>query len=121
MLLFGEPGEPGYTEVSGFRGLLLLAIWVFYFPGCESLFGKTLGHWALKLKVVNIYGNSPSFIDTLKRRITDAIELSLLGIPAFILISKTQSHQRLGDVWAETYVIKERNRHLSKSHRGFYI
>ena len=112
LFLFGHSTGKGGIEAEGWPALVPLLFWCIYFPGMESVTGSTLGHWAFNLKVVNKDGDTPSLIEAFKRRITDWLEWSFIGIPAFILISKTKTRQRLGDIWAGTFVIG--NKHSSQ-------
>jgi uncharacterized RDD family membrane protein YckC len=108
LLFFGHSTGERSVKVEGLAALLPLFFWCIYFPVMESLTGCTLGHWAFHLKVINSDGDTPSIVEAFKRRITDWLELTFLGIPAFILISKTKRHQRLGDIWAGTFVIQNK-------------
>ncbi|RYY37457.1 MAG: RDD family protein [Sphingobacteriaceae bacterium] len=105
--LFNENPESGEAKVSGWPALLLMLTWFIYFPFLESLNGTTPGHDICKLKVVGLHGEKISFGRALKRRICDIIDFGLYGIPALICVSKTEKHQRIGDLWAQTLVIKK--------------
>jgi uncharacterized RDD family membrane protein YckC len=39
----------------------------------------------------------------------DPVDFFFYGIPALVAISKTEKHQRLGDLWAETIVVDTTN------------
>ena len=104
---YGEPdGEGGYV-VSGTAALIPVAVWFVYCILAEGIFGFTLGHYAVGLKVRSADGNAISFVQVVKRRICDAVEISwCFGLIAYILARNTQFHQRLGDIWAKTIVVE---------------
>lgn len=69
--------------------------------------GQTLGKKALKIKVIKLNGKNPDFYDYLLRwcfRIVDVYSAS--GVPAVVLISSTNYAQRLGDMVANTTVVR---------------
>jgi uncharacterized RDD family membrane protein YckC len=71
----------------------------------EGIDGATLGHHLFKLKVVKLNGERIGLREALKRHLLDGIDLFFYGIPAFITIRNTEKHQRIGDLWAKTFVI----------------
>jgi uncharacterized RDD family membrane protein YckC len=105
--VFGESNDKGELVVHGAAVLPVVIIWLFYFPGTEAINGATPGHDICKLKVVDLNGKKISFSPAFKRRLCDFIDLNLYGIPAMICISKTEKHQRLGDLWAGTLIVKK--------------
>lgn len=69
--------------------------------------GQTFGKKALRIKVIKLNGKNPDFYDYLLRwcfRIVDVY--SSLGIPAVVLVSSTNYAQRLGDMVANTTVVR---------------
>jgi uncharacterized RDD family membrane protein YckC len=69
--------------------------------------GQSFGKKALGIKVVRLDGQEPSLIDYLLRSIFLIIDfLFSLGIIAVLLISSTANSQRLGDMTANTTVIR---------------
>src|SRR5438128_488331 len=66
IVLFGHQISRFNFEVNGWPAFALLVFWFIYFPGCESWFGRTLGHWAFKFRVINKDRSTPSFIESLK-------------------------------------------------------
>jgi uncharacterized RDD family membrane protein YckC len=103
--IFGENNSDGGKTVEGFLAMPLLLYWFIYFVVVEAIYGATLGHQALGLKVIGVNGEKIGYNHALKRRLCDCVELPLLGIPATIVIMSTEKHQRLGDLWANTVVI----------------
>ena len=75
----------------------------------ESSLNATLGHFVFGLKVVkNNFREKIGFTDSLKRHLTDFIEIPFFGIPAIICIRNTELNQRLGDLWANTMVVSDK-------------
>jgi len=103
---FGEETEDGSWQVTGSLTLVIPFFWFLYFVVMESINQAIPGHDICKLKVVKPDGHKISLGDALKRRICDPIDIFIYGIPAFICISKTTKHQRLGDLLANTLVVK---------------
>ena len=102
----GAEQDDGSFQITGFPVLAIPAYWFLYFVVLEAVNQATPGHDICKLKVFTPEGYKPSFSDAFKRRICDPIDILFYGIPAFILISKTEKHQRLGDILANTVVAK---------------
>lgn len=93
-----------------------LAIWVTlfagYFPIMELLFGRTLGKFLTRTRVVNSVGGRPSFVQVVVRTLFRLIEVNPLligGVPAGIAVLASRDKQRLGDMVAGTYVLLERD------------
>jgi uncharacterized RDD family membrane protein YckC len=107
ILCFGARNEEGSTEVSGFSALPVFLLWFLYFVGTEAINQATPGHDICKLVVVKSKGDKISFGDAFKRRILDAIDICFYGIPALICIYNTPRYQRLGDLFADTVVVRK--------------
>jgi len=105
----GHQTEEGSYQVSGLYVLPLIVFWFLYFPVVESVFDRTLGHWLMNLKVIRTNGAPIEFIPSVKRHLLDPVDIFLFGLPAMLAISQTPKHQRLGDMWADTLVIKQEN------------
>jgi len=89
-----------------------LWLWVLialsYFPITELLTGKTLGKKMAGLIVVDDMGRLPNLSQVLKRTAARLLEVNPLGggLIAAIAVLATKDHQRLGDLWARTYVVR---------------
>jgi len=69
--------------------------------------GQTLGKKALKIKVIKLNGKTPDFYDYLLRWCFRTIDVySATGIPAVVLVASTNYAQRLGDMVANTTVVR---------------
>ena len=94
-------------QLNGVRGLTIPLFWLIYFVLLETYNQATLGHEIFRLIVVKPDGYKISFTDALKRHLCDPIDIGIYGIPALICISKTLKHQRLGDLLANTLVVRK--------------
>jgi uncharacterized RDD family membrane protein YckC len=103
---FGEPNSAGGYTVHGFYAIPPILMWFLILPFTETVFSQTFGHFLVGLKVIDITGDKPSIFQSVKRRVADMLDIFFFGIPAFIAINKSEYNQRLGDLWAETYVIR---------------
>jgi uncharacterized RDD family membrane protein YckC len=98
--------EDGSYVVSGMPAFIIPVCWTLYFVLTEASNQATPGHSICKLKVYKVDGRKPDFYDSFKRRICDPIDIFVYGLPALICIMKTEKHQRLGDLLANTVVVK---------------
>jgi uncharacterized RDD family membrane protein YckC len=106
---FGEPDEVGELSVNGLPALIPIIFWLFITVGIEQSFGATLGNLLVKLQPVSIrkFQKEVTFSQSLKRHLLDPIDMFFFGIVGILLIKKTEQNQRLGDLWANTVVIKK--------------
>lgn len=107
LICMGSETEFGTIKVEGWAAMPLFLLWFIYFVVLEAVNQATPGHDILKLKVVKTSGEKLSLTDALKRRIVDFIDIGMYGVPALICIKKTAKHQRLGDLLADTMVVKK--------------
>ncbi len=104
---FGQKTDEGGYEINGVLALPIPIFWFLYFVVLESVNQATPGHDICKLIVVQTSGERITFSNALKRRIIDIIDIFFYGIPAIICICNTPKYQRLGDLFADTLVIKK--------------
>lgn len=108
VVTYGEPnGRGGYELKNDPKGWWIFIVWIAYFPVVESITGRTPGKLLMGLRVVTKLGNPISFSQAFKRRLFDFIDLFFFGIVAYVTVKNTPDHQRLGDLWAKTFVIGE--------------
>jgi uncharacterized RDD family membrane protein YckC len=91
---------------------LWLGLAVLYFPITEGLTGRSLGKLLTSTTVTTVHGGPPGLVRAIKRTITRLFEVNpiiLGGIPAGIAVLASARHQRLGDMWAGTYVVLARD------------
>ena len=87
--------------------MIWLALLLLYFPIIESATGYSIGKYICRARVVDVYGNKPSFKQSALRtffRLFEVNPLLLGGIPAGLIVLFSKKGQRLGDMTAETYV-----------------
>lgn len=104
--LFGQNPTPGVYTIDGIIALPIPIAWLLYFVVVESFNGATPGHDICKLKVIKADGSKLTIRDTAKRRTCDYVDIFIYGLPAIICIKKTEKHQRIGDLFAGTLVVK---------------
>lgn len=111
--------DPG-TEM--FFWLLLVKIpWIFYHPLIEYLTqGQSLGKYIVGIRVVSINGDRPGLREVFTRWVfrgdwiwisADILVLAWLatGAMGMLISSVSKQHQRLGDVMANTVVIRNKS------------
>ena len=103
----GHETEEGAIMVEGMAALPLFLVWFLYFVLLEGINQATPGHDIVKLKVIKTSGEKIGLGNAFKRRIIDVIDLGMYGLPAIICINKTTKHQRIGDLFADTLVVKQ--------------
>ena len=107
-------GAAGDTLDEAASAALGVTGWVLVAVGYPVIFetlsrGKTLGKLALGQRVVGDDGGPERFRQALVRGLAGAIELwVLLGIPALIASLLSRRGKRLGDLFAGTFVLRER-------------
>jgi len=89
---------------------LILSVFAFYHLIFEVLNnGQSLGKKIMKIKVVTLHGRTARAQDYLLRWVFRMLEvLPTGGLLAILYISSTEKHQRIGDILAQTTVIKLR-------------
>ena len=87
---------------------LVLAMYVFYSPVCEALnSGQTLGKTAMRIQVIRTTSGQASISDYAARWVFRLVDIFLsFGGIASILIASSAKSQRIGDIVANTTVIK---------------
>jgi uncharacterized RDD family membrane protein YckC len=107
IMMFGNQNDEGGYTLNGSPVLLIIVFWFLYFVVLEAMNQATPGHDILKLVVVRTKGERIGITDALKRRIVDIIDIAFYGVPALICICNTPKFQRIGDLWADTVVVKK--------------
>ncbi|RYD89012.1 MAG: RDD family protein [Sphingobacteriales bacterium] len=105
---FGQPNEGGY-QVTGLSAFVPVLFWLSLTVFIELGMGATIGNGIAGLKPVPLYGrsNSITFGQSLKRHLADPIDMFLFGLIAIVTIKSTPNRQRLGDIWANTTVVRD--------------
>jgi uncharacterized RDD family membrane protein YckC len=114
VVLSASHGTGGATSdllVAGAFTLFVLADFIGYFIFCEMLFnGRTPGKRATGLRVVKVGGQPVGFWSSLLRNILRLIDMQLgfSYLVGSVLILATNQNQRLGDLLANTVVVRDR-------------
>ena len=107
---FGEPNENGQYEAKGIHHVLaVMLLWVLYFPCSEGAFGATPFKYLLDLKVKPERRKDYRFTAALKRHLLDPIDFFLFGIVAIVLVKTSSEQKRLGDMFAHTNVVLDKD------------
>jgi uncharacterized RDD family membrane protein YckC len=110
IMLAGHDNDEGGKTVNGLLALVIPAAWFIYFVVVEALYGATLGHQGMDLKVLTLGRREIGLTEALKRHFLDPIDIFFYGIPAIIAIRNSDRHQRLGDMWAKTIVVDKKDK-----------
>ncbi len=96
------------ASISTFYQFLPIAIFIFYQLMSEIVAdGQSWGKKALGIKVVRLDGQEPGLSDYLLRAVFHLVDTILSGgVLAALLVSSSAKSQRLGDMTANTAVIK---------------
>ncbi len=106
-------GEKTGTEykVDGILALLPILYWIVYFIVAEKLFSGTFGKNLLGIRVESSDGRKITFLQAVKRRLADFIEIVwCFGLVAYINAANNPNNKRIGDIWANTRVVKNKSR-----------
>ena len=97
--------------VGGFYYILIMPVLLCYHLLFEYLNeGQSLGKKAIKLKVISLTGERPSLLDLVMRWMFRVIDIAgSLGVLAAIFVSSSKKKQRIGDILANTAVIRIQN------------
>lgn len=103
----------GFASVSSSFGFILVIIvyvllFAFYDLICEIFFnGQTIGKKTMKIRVISLDGTQPTIGQYLLRWLFRLVDFSLTsGVCALICIATSKNSQRVGDIVANTTVIK---------------
>jgi uncharacterized RDD family membrane protein YckC len=107
-------GEANHGLDTASGAAVLIAGFVLVIVGYPVAFealsrGRTLGKLALGLRVVADDGGPERFRQALVRALAGAIEIwALIGVPALVTSMLSARGKRLGDIFAGTFVLRER-------------
>jgi uncharacterized RDD family membrane protein YckC len=86
----------------------ILVYWVIYFPLVEGYTGQTLGKRLMGIRVASASGDDAEIGQSFVRRLFDIVDLMFFGIVGILVMSKSDTNQRIGDKVAKTVVIVHR-------------
>lgn len=105
-------GEAYFDNENGFNitlhdgsALLFMLAWIIGFPVVEGLTGQTIGKRIIGIKVIRKNGNKGTVMQSIVRHLFDPIDYCLLI--GLIIIAVSSSKQRIGDLVANTIVVKK--------------
>jgi uncharacterized RDD family membrane protein YckC len=103
--IFGSFWDSGWSM---FWGVMMFLVYFLYHIFMEILnSGQSLGKMALNIRVVRLDGKDPEWSDVVMRSMLQLVDsLFCFGIIGILLIKTTPKCQRLGDMAANTTVIK---------------
>jgi len=92
--------------------IIVAVIFVFYDLICEQfLNGQSIGKRIMKIKVISLNGNRPTFGQYLLRWLLRLVDFSITGgLGALIAAIVTENGQRIGDIAAGTALIRTQPR-----------
>jgi uncharacterized RDD family membrane protein YckC len=115
LFAFGEPNNEGGYTVSGILTLPPVIFWGIITIGLEQWLGASLGNQIVGLRPISINGinRELTLVQSLKRHLLDPVDMFFFGLIGIIVIQKTERNQRIGDIWAETIVLKNKDKNIS--------
>lgn len=104
----GEPDAEGVLSVTGLPALIPMIFWLIMTIGLECGLGGTIGNSLAGLKAIPLNGTNRklTFGESFKRHLLDPIDMFFFGLIGIVTIKNTDRNQRLGDIWANTIVVK---------------
>ena len=106
--VFGTQTGPGSFSISGPGALVPLVIWFAIIVCTEAFLGGTIGNSVVGLKVLSIANlrGEITISQAILRRILDPVDMAFGGLVAVLVIMYNPYKQRLGDLVANTVVIR---------------
>lgn len=107
---FGEPNNDGGYALNGAPAFIPVIFWLMMTAGLESGWGATIGNSAIGLRAIPASGQNrkPTFGQSFKRHLLDPVDMLFFGTVGVITIKNTEKNQRVGDLWAQTIVVKRK-------------
>lgn len=108
---FGEQNSDGEYTVTGLSALIPISFWIIMTVGLEIGLGATIGNSIFGLKPIPKNGTNRklTFAESFKRHLLDPIDMFFFGLVGILTIRSTDLNQRVGDLWAGTIVIRNKN------------
>jgi len=98
----------GDKTLTGLPALLLVLATGIFWIIPEWLIGATAGKLICGLRVVSLEGRQISLVQSLKRNILRLLDFFPFYLTGFLTATLTPKHQRLGDLWAKTIVVRNK-------------
>ncbi len=109
--MLGESNDVGEYTLTGSPLLIPIIFWLLMTVGLEIWIGATIGNLILGLKPIPEEGGlrNLTFIESFKRHLLDPVDMAFFGLIGIITIKNTRLHQRVGDLWGKTVVVRNRS------------
>jgi len=107
--MMGRPGRPWMAlmeKKSVMSTIIVLLAPLAYNTICEGFHGATAGKLALGLVTISEDGKPTNVMQAFKRSLAFYVDGLFFAIPAATYMNKSKKHQRIGDNWAKTMVVK---------------
>jgi uncharacterized RDD family membrane protein YckC len=86
--------------------LVGLLIPIGYYTYLEGTSGQTIGKKMMKIKVIKVNGSPCDLASAFLRSILRVVDSLVIGLVGIIVISVTEKRQRVGDIVANTIVVR---------------
>ena len=107
----GEKNHDGEYILTGVMVIFPLFAWLLITIVVESSIGRTIGNLIVGLKAIpiNNINSNLSIGQSFKRHLLDPLDMFFFGLPGIFTILNINKNQRIGDLWAQTIVVKTKN------------
>ena len=95
--------------VTGMPAVSLLFLTASYWMIPEWILGATLRKLILGLRVKTMAAQPISFGQAFQRNLLRLVDFSPFYLTGFLIAKLTPNHQRLGDLWAHTVVVRQKD------------
>jgi len=95
--------------LTGMPAVALMVLTALYWIVPEWVSGATLGKLALGLLVSTLDGGPISFWQSFKRNLLRLVDFFPFYLTGFLTAKLTPLHQRIGDLWAHTIVVRKKD------------
>jgi len=103
---FGKTSSHGGLVLNGVPLYFILLLWSLITIISEQVLGASIGNLLMQLKPVSLISNKKlDFSQSVKRHLLVVFDLFFFGLVAYLSISNTKHHQRLGDIWGKSIVV----------------
>ena len=108
IIYLGTPNEDGDFTLTGVSLFIPILIWFLITVGIETSLGATLGNKLVNLKPIPRKESERKLTlgELLKRHLLDPIDMCFFGLVGILTINNSDYNQRVGDIWADTIVVK---------------
>ena len=111
LVYISKPDEQGEHGITGVIVLIPFLVWFIMTVAIETSIGATIGNLIVNLKPIPISGQNRKLTlgESFKRHLGDPFDMFLFGLVGILTITNSKQSQRVGDIWANTIVVKNRS------------